>query len=80
MKIYALIGRQGDAGGRYLASQHKQMKISAWKMAQAGDMVQVWWVLPNGDLAGYDGAATRRVTDYIVKGRAKLASLNKAQA
>jgi hypothetical protein len=72
-KTYALVGRSGDSGGRYLASQHRQMKIAAWRMAQDGDMVQVWTVFGNGDLMKYDGDATRRVTDYIVKGRAALA-------
>jgi hypothetical protein len=72
MKMYALVGRHGDAGGRYLSTQHKEMKIAAWRMAQAGDMVQVWTALQNGDLLRYDGDATRRVTDYIVKGRAAL--------
>jgi hypothetical protein len=72
LKTYALVGRAGDAGGRYLASQHTQMKIAAWRMAQAGGMVQVWTTTRAGDLMKYDGDATRRVTDYIVKGRAAL--------
>lgn len=74
-KTYALVGRSGDAGGRYLASQHKQMKIAAWRMSQAGDMVQVWTTMQNGDLMKYDGDATRRVTDYIVKARAALVAV-----
>jgi hypothetical protein len=76
LKTHALVGRAGDAGGRYLASQHTQMKIAAWRMAQAGDMVQVWTTTQAGDLMKYDGDATRRVTDYIVKGRAILRELN----
>jgi hypothetical protein len=73
MKMFALVGRHGDAGGRYLPSQHKQMKIAAWRMHQAGDMVQVWLAMQNGDLMKYDGDATRRITDYIIKARAALA-------
>ena len=72
MKIFALVGRNGDDGGRYLPSQRKQMKVAAWRMHQAGDMVQVWLAAQNGDLMKYDGAATRQVTDYIVKARADL--------
>lgn len=72
MKRYALVGRFGDDGGRYLASQHKQMKIAAWRLWQSGSLVQVWTVLDNGDLLKYDGDATRRVSDYIVKARAAL--------
>jgi hypothetical protein len=71
-KVYALVGRDGKAQGRYLASQHKRMKIAAWRMAHAGEMVQVWRVF-DIDLMKYDGDATRRVTDYIVKGRNALA-------
>jgi hypothetical protein len=73
VKRYALVGRRGDDGGRYMASQHRQMKAAAWRMHQAGDMVQVWTVMQNGDLMKYDGDATRRVTDYIVKARNALA-------
>jgi hypothetical protein len=76
VKRYAIVGRRGDDGGRYLAAQHKAMKIAAWKMAQAGDIVQVWTVFQNGDLMKYDGDATRRVTDYIVKGRQAQQMIN----
>ncbi len=74
-KRYALVGRHGDDGGRYLGSQHKQMKVAAWRLWQSGSLVQVWTVAPNGDLLRYDGDATRRVSDYIVKARAALESM-----
>lgn len=73
MKRYALVGRRGDDGGRYLPSQHSLMKVAAWRMHKAGDMVQVWSALPDGDLLKYDGEATRRMTDHIVKARAAAA-------
>ena len=74
-KMYALVGRNGDDGGRYLQSQHKQMKISAWRLYRSGSLVQVWLVAANGDLLKYDADATRRVTDYIVKARVALESM-----
>lgn len=70
-RTYALVGRRGDDGGRYVVSQWPQMKERAWAMVQAGDIVQVWRASSMcGDLYGYDGEATRRVTDHIVKMRA----------
>lgn len=39
-------------------------------VGRRGDSVQVWRAMSNGDLLTYDGTATRRVTDYIVKNRA----------
>lgn len=69
---YALVGRHGDEGGRYLTSQWPQMKVAAWRMHRAGDAVQVWRAMQNGDLLSYDGEATRRITDYIVNGMAAL--------
>jgi hypothetical protein len=72
MKTYALVGRHGDDGGRYLESQRKQMKVSAWRLYQSGSLVQVWQVAGNGDLLKYDADATRRVSDYIVKARVAL--------
>jgi hypothetical protein len=74
-RIYALYGRNGDAGGRYLRNQWPQMRVAAWRMACAGEMVQVWRAMQNGDLLRYDGNATRRISDYIVKGRAALAKV-----
>ncbi len=74
-RLAALVGRFGDDGGRYeLPAQWKQMKVRAWQMAQMNQgPAQVWRALPNGDLLSYDGDATRKVSDYIVKGRAALA-------
>jgi hypothetical protein len=51
------------------------MKVAAWRLWQSGSLVQVWTVAPNGDLLRYDGDATRRVSDYIVKARAALESM-----
>jgi hypothetical protein len=74
-KLYALVGRNEDDGGRYLSSQRKQMMAAAWRLHLAGSLVQVWLVAGNGDLLKYDSTATRRVTDYIVKARAALAKV-----
>lgn len=72
-RLRALVGRRGDDGGRYeLPAQWKQMRAAAWRMHRAGDSVQVWRALPNGDLLAYDGDDTRKITDGIVKARAAL--------
>ena len=71
-RTYELVGRRGDDGGRYLVTQWPQMKKRAWQMFRAGDSVQVWRAVQNGDLLSYDGEATRRVTDYIVEARKAL--------
>lgn len=75
VRLAALVGRFGDEGGRYqLPAQWKQMKVAAWRAAQLNQgPIQVWRALPNGDLLGYDGDATRKVSDYICKARAALA-------
>jgi len=75
-RTYTLVGRRGDDGGRYLTSQWPQMKVRAWQMHRAGDSVQVWRAFQDGGLMKYDGDATQRVTDYIVKGRAALAAMD----
>jgi hypothetical protein len=72
-RVYALVGRHGDDGGRYLQTQWPQMRIAAWRLHCAGHHVQVWRAMQNGDLLRYDGEATRRITDYIVKARRALA-------
>lgn len=70
--LYALCGRHGDDGGRYLSSQRKEMMQAGWRLHRAGNLVQVWNAMSNGDLLRYDAAATRRMTDYICKARAAL--------
>jgi len=72
--MVALVGRHGDDGGRYeLPAQWKQMRLAAWRLHRSGSPVQVWRAMQNGDLLGYDGEATRRITDYIVKANHALA-------
>lgn len=74
-RLYALVGRRGDDGGRYLVSQWPQMKARGWQMHRAGDTVQVWRASYEA-LERYDSAATRRMTDYIVEGRKALAAMD----
>jgi hypothetical protein len=71
-RTYALVGRFGDDGGRYLTSQWPQMRIAAWRLHVSGSPVQVWRAMQNGDLLSYDSEATRRITDYIVKAQRSL--------
>lgn len=72
-KLMALVGKHGDDGGRYvLPAQWKQMRVAAWRLHRSGSSVQVWRAMQNGDLLGYDGEATRRITDYICKARNAL--------
>lgn len=70
--LYALSGRFGDDGGRYLPTQRKQMMERAWAMHRAGQSVQAWRVDAAGRMLCYDGKATQRVTDYIVAGQVAL--------
>lgn len=67
-RLAALVGKHGDDGGRYLLpSQWPEMRVAAWRLRRSGSPVQVWRATQNGDLLSYDGEATRRITDYIVK-------------
>ena len=72
-RMYALVGRHGDDGGRYLTSQWPAMKVRGWQMHRAGNNVQVWRANDAG-LVSYDSAATQRMTDYIVAGKKALAA------
>jgi hypothetical protein len=74
-RTYALVGRYGDDGGRYLTSQWPQMKARAWAMHRAGESVQVWRASQAGGLERYDSEATQRMTDHIVKTRDALATM-----
>jgi hypothetical protein len=76
-RTYALVGRRGDDGGRYLTSQWPQMKLRGWWMHCEGDTVQVWRAMQAGGLERYDSVATQRMTDHIVacKARAALAKV-----
>lgn len=72
-RTLALVGRWGDDGGRYLSpSQWPEMRVAAWRLHQSGSPVQVWRASQSGELIGYDGEATQRITDYIAKARATL--------
>lgn len=70
--MYALSGRRGDDGGRYLSTQWDAMKRRAWQMNRSGESVQVFRVGADGSLRMYDDKATQRVTRYIVAGLAAL--------
>lgn len=73
-RTLALVGRYGDDGGRYLSpSQWPQMREAAWRMHRSKQgPISVFRAMQNGDLLGYDGEATRRITDYIMKAEKEL--------
>lgn len=77
-RLYALVGRRGDDGGRYLTSQWPQMKARGWQMHRMGDSVQVWRASYDGGLERYDSEATQRMTNYIVAGRKALAAMDES--
>lgn len=73
--FYVLMDKNGNDGGIYTSRQGKQMKARAWVMNRGGSLVQVWRATIHGEPLAYDAAATRRVTDYIVKANKALAEL-----
>jgi hypothetical protein len=67
-KRYALLGRRGDIGGRWLASQSREMYSAGVRHAMlTRDAMQVWRVASDGTLAWYDAALTAKLTKKIVE-------------
>ena len=74
--LYAILDNKGDIGGRWTAKQARQMYLAGikhWALIKAP--LQVWRAMPNGDLLGYDGARTRKLSDKIVEYRAFMAGV-----
>ncbi len=72
MSIHALVGRQGDTGFRCSSMQVKTLYRRGIELALAGDMLQVWFALSNGELLRYDAERTQRLTDKIVAKRNEI--------
>lgn len=69
MSLYALVGRRGDIGKRYTAKQAREMYRQGVARALAGDLLQVWQAMQNGDLLRYDAERTRRLSDHVFAAR-----------
>lgn len=75
--IFALVGRRGDYGLRYVLSDISKLYAKGVYLANAGDMLRVHRVAIDGTISSYDSARTQRLTDKIVASRKPL---NKEQS
>ena len=76
-KLFAIVDRKGDIGGRWTSSQARKMYAAGVRHHIATrELVQVWAALPNGDFLKYDGERTRKLSDHIVAYRKALTEPN----